>query len=109
MSKTIKKFLAIICSLLIIFWGFSWCLKMRKFMGHFMGQKSQMGKKFVPKFIRENNTARKFCKKRPKKWSYGPKNWPTKYFWPMLKPLRHKGFGVFWAKNLFFNLIYLRN
>lgn len=78
-----------------------------------MGQKyfktGLMGQKSGLKVVRENNTARKFRKNWPKKWSYGPKNWPTKYFWPTLKPLQHKGFRVFWAKNLFFNLIYLRN
>lgn len=41
-------------------------------MGHFMGQKSQMGQKFVPKFIRENNTARKiqhFWAKKVVQWA----------------------------------------
>nr|DAX66724.1 MAG TPA: Bombesin-like peptide [Caudoviricetes sp.] len=71
-------------------------------MGHFMGQKSQIGQKFVPKFIRENNTARKIRHFWAKKWS-------VKNFCPMLKPLRHKGFRVFWAKRPLFNLIYLRN
>lgn len=82
---------------------------MCKFMGHFMGQKSQMGQKFVPKFIRENNTAQKIQHFWAKKWSNGPKKWSVKNFCPMLKPLRHKGFRVFWAKRPLFNLIYLRN
>ena len=52
-----------------------------------MGQKSQMGQKFVPKFIRENNTARKIRHFWAKKWSNGPKKWSVKNFCPIKCPI----------------------
>lgn len=45
-----------------------------KFMDHFMGQKSPMGQKFVPKFIREIFKSTFFVIFRPKSGPMGQKS-----------------------------------